>query len=119
VAVARFEFVTIDAVDPERLASFWSAVLDTPLGASMDDGRFVFLKAGEALPLLCFQRVPEPKTGKSRMHLDLAVDDLDGATTRIEQLGGSRTGGADHSLGDVRWRTLADPEGNEFDITVG
>ncbi len=50
-----------------------------------------------------FQRVPEGKSGKNRLHLDLIVDDLDAATAEIETLGG-------------RW--LDDPDGNEFDIDV-
>jgi predicted enzyme related to lactoylglutathione lyase len=117
VAVARFEFVTIDAVDPDRLATFWSEVLDTPISAAVDEGRFVFLKGGDLLPVLCFQRVPEGKTGKSRMHLDLAVGDLDEATAQIVELGGSWTDGEERRLEGVVWRTMTDPEGNEFDIT--
>jgi predicted enzyme related to lactoylglutathione lyase len=119
MAVARFEFVTVDATDPDRLAAFWSEILDTPVSASMDDGRFVFLKGGDQLPVLCFQRVPEPKSGKGRMHLDLGVSDLDDATARIVELGGRWTDGEERQLGGVVWRTMADPEGNEFDITRG
>ena len=117
--LAAFHFVTIDALDPEALAGFWSAVLGTSVGASLDDGRFLFLERAEGLPLICFQRVPEAKTGKNRIHLDLGVDDLEDATAAIVALGGSRAGDRDLQLDGAVWRTMADPEGNEFDITVG
>ncbi|HEX6844107.1 MAG TPA: VOC family protein [Actinomycetota bacterium] len=118
MADARFLFVTIDCADPVGLASFWSALLDTPVGEAMDDGRFVFLEGRDDLPTICFQRVPEPKTVKNRLHLDLSVDDLEAATARIVELGGS-WGGAEHTLENFTWRNVADPEGNEFDIAVG
>ena len=116
--MATFLFLTIDCLDPPRLAEFWSIVLETPVGESMDDGRFVFLEGRDELPVICFQRVPEAKTGKNRMHMDLSVDDLAEATARIEQLGGSWTG-REHALENFTWRTMADPEGNEFDVTLG
>jgi len=117
VADARFLFLTLDCHDPERLAAFWSALLGSPVDATMDDGRFVFLAGGDGLPTICFQRVPEDKTTKNRMHLDLDVDDLAVATARIEELGGSWPGG-EYTLEQFRWRTVLDPEGNEFDIAT-
>jgi hypothetical protein len=56
---------------------------------------------------LDFVKVPEPKTAKSRLHMDLAVDDigplLDLGATVVRPQGG-----------DIAWHVLADPEGNEF-----
>ena len=115
---ASLLYVTIDAADAPRAASFWSALLGTEVDAEFDDGRFIFLHAKEGLPVLCIQRVPEPKQGKNRVHLDLAVDDLDAATARIEELGGRWTDGRDRVLDPFRWRTMADPDGNEFDIAL-
>src|SRR4029079_6380673 len=77
--------------------------------------RFLVLKGRDDLPALCVQRVPEPKHGKVRIHLDLGAPDLAEATTRIEALGGSWDG-EDRILEGVEWRTFADPEGHEFDI---
>jgi predicted enzyme related to lactoylglutathione lyase len=51
------------------------------------------------------------------MHLDFEVDDLEATTARVVELGGSWSG-AEHSLEQYRWRSVQDPEGNEFDITV-
>jgi predicted enzyme related to lactoylglutathione lyase len=119
VGIGSFLFVTMDCHDPELLASFWAEVLGTERDLLMDDGRYVFLKGGDDLPVICFQRVPEDKSVKNRMHLDISVDDLDAATALVEALGGSWPDGVEHRLDDSVWRTLADPEGNEFDVAVG
>jgi predicted enzyme related to lactoylglutathione lyase len=70
---------------------------------------------GSGGPRLGFQRVPEAKTVKNRMHLDLAVPDPEALKARVVELGGSRL--ADHKEGRVRWTVMADPEGNEFCVT--
>jgi predicted enzyme related to lactoylglutathione lyase len=117
-AVGSFLFITIDCVEPEALAAFWAQVLDTSVDTAMDDGRFVFLKGSDTLPVVCFQRVPETKEGKARTHLDLSVTDLAAATRRVIELGGSWPDEAERKLEGFTWRTLADPEGNEFDIAL-
>ena len=114
-AVARFLYITIDAQDAERIADFWAALLDTEREEELDGGRFLVLRGRDDLPALCVQRVPEPKHGKVRIHLDLGAPDLVEATNRIEALGGSWDG-EDRILEGVEWRTFADPEGHEFDI---
>jgi predicted enzyme related to lactoylglutathione lyase len=116
--VGSFLFVTIDCADPDALAVFWAGLLGTEVDTAMDDGRFVFLKGTASLPVMCFQRVPEAKSGKSRTHLDLSVPDLAVATKRVVELGGSWPDQAERKLEGFIWRTLADPEGNEFDIAL-
>ena len=118
MSVGSFLFATVDCLDPDRLARFWCAVLGTEVDAVMDDGRYVFLKGSASLPVLCFQRVPEVKEGKSRMHLDIAVSDLDAATAQVLELGGTWPDEVQRTLDTFVWRTLADPEGNEFDLAV-
>jgi predicted enzyme related to lactoylglutathione lyase len=118
VSVPRFMAITIDATDARRLAEFWTALLNTQIEEELDDGRYVFLAGREGLPQLCLQRVPEPKTSKNRVHLDLAVEDLQVATDLVVSLGGAWVDGQDRVLGSDAWRTLADPEGNEFDVIV-
>ena len=114
--IGHVSFTTIDASDPDLLAAFWGQVLGTEVAETADDGRFVFL--GEAHGhVLGFQRVPEPKSVKNRVHLDIRVDELPGATDEVLALGGSWDG-SEWQLDDTRWRTLTDPEGNEFDIFV-
>ncbi|MGZ4137259.1 MAG: VOC family protein [Actinomycetota bacterium] len=114
---ARFLFVTIDANDAETVAAFWAALLGTEIDERLDDGRFIFLKGSDALPTLCVQRVPEPKTAKTRIHLDLGVNDLEAATQRVLDLGGSWDG-RERTLDPFVWRTCADPEGTEFDLAL-
>jgi predicted enzyme related to lactoylglutathione lyase len=119
--IGRVSFLTIDANDPARLAPFWGRA---PLGSSWgttveetsDEGRFVFLAAANGL-ILSFQRVPEAKTVKNRLHLDVRVEDLEAATNAVRVLGGTWDGN-ERALDEARWRTLGDPEGNEFDIFV-
>jgi len=114
--IGRVSFTTIDATDPDRLAAFWGEVLGAEIAETSDEGRFVFL--GEANGhVLSFQRVPEPKSVKNRVHLDVRVDDLQAATDALLARGASWDG-EELRLDDARWRTLQDPEGNEFDIFV-
>jgi predicted enzyme related to lactoylglutathione lyase len=64
-------------------------------------------------PALTFQPVPEPKTGKTRVHLDLRTDDLPAALARIRALGGDYTGEV-HVYDEGTVAVVADPEGTEF-----
>jgi predicted enzyme related to lactoylglutathione lyase len=114
--IGRVSFLTIDAIDPPRLAAFWGEVLGTTVDETSDEGRFVFLAAADG-HILSFQRVPEPKSVKNRVHLDLRVEDLDAATHAVLALDGTWDGN-EWTLDDARWRTVRDPEGNEFDIYV-
>ncbi len=113
-AKAKVGGIVIDCRDPESLARFWAELLGTdqvePLG---DPVHYVLIGTAEPrVPYISFQRVPEPKTQKTRVHLDLKVEDLEEATATVERLGGSR--GVDIQEYGYSWRTMADPEGNEF-----
>jgi len=104
--------VTIDCLDPQRVARFWSTLLGRELGPSQEG--WVYLgRRGDAQPRLVFQPVPEPPTGKVRIHLDVSVDDIDEAVAAVIALGGRATGERhDHDEGVVV--VVADPEGHEF-----
>jgi predicted enzyme related to lactoylglutathione lyase len=116
---ASVGYLVIDATDPERLARFWCGLLDVSVDATIGDGQFVVLSATKDGHTVGFQRVPEGKAGKNRLHLDLIVEDLDRATAEVEALGGRwLEPGNTRELEGFRWRCLADPEGNEFDIDV-
>jgi predicted enzyme related to lactoylglutathione lyase len=114
--IGRISFLTIDANDPARLAVFWCEVLGTRVEETSDEGRFVFLAAANG-HILSFQRVSESKSVKNRVHLDIRVENLETATDAVLALDGTWDG-IEWALDDARWRTLADPEGNEFDIYV-
>lgn len=102
---------TLDCCDLDREADFWQAAAGLQVQGRIGD-RYVALRGhGVALTL---QRVPEPKTAKNRLHLDLLVDDVEDELVRLESLGASRlTPTARCEYGQI-WYVLADPEGNEF-----
>jgi predicted enzyme related to lactoylglutathione lyase len=104
--------VTIDCLDPERVARFWSRLLGREPGPSQDG--WVYLgERSDPQPRLVFQPVPEPCTGKVRIHLDICVDDIGQAMTEVASLGGRFTGERhDYDQGVVV--VMADPENHEF-----
>jgi hypothetical protein len=109
---ARVGWVQIDCADPDRLRSFWAAFL----GLTNDDSPHLppygcLEPPASGGPGICFQRVPEPKVVKNRVHLDIVVDDLEAATTGGEH--------PDFHEAGWRWRTMADPEGNEYCLVPG
>lgn len=60
------------------------------------------------------QAVPEPKTTKIRLHLDLVVDDPEAEVARLVGLGAVRVDGDPFEEHGHRWIAMTDPEGNEF-----
>jgi predicted enzyme related to lactoylglutathione lyase len=106
----------VDARDPSSIASFWEEALGWrrtsedpdevvlgPPSASAEDG---------VAPDLLFLRVPESKTLKNRLHLDLRPVDQQAEVARLEALGAVRVSVGQSS--EVTWVVLADPDGNEF-----
>jgi predicted enzyme related to lactoylglutathione lyase len=114
--VGRLGWIQIDCVDPERLAAFWGPMLGIAIDARLGSPPqyLNMTRVSEDGPYLSFQRVPESKTVKNRLHFDLAVDDVEVATVRVEDLGGLRLPGPDVDEYGFRWRVMQDPEGNEF-----
>jgi len=106
----------IDSHDPSRLAAFWEAALGWRRTEDEPDEVCLEPPAGSpqdgVVPDLLFLRVPDDKTVKNRLHLDLRPSDQLAEVTRLEGLGARRV---DIGQGpDVSWVVLADPEGNEF-----
>ena len=122
----RWYTTVIDCHNPRTLAAWWAQALGWQLVYAADD-ECVIIPAwmdqeqtastpwDQLGPGLVFVTVPEPKTVKNRLHLDLAPhtsQDRDAEITRLESLGARRVDvGQDL---DVTWTVLADPEGNEF-----
>jgi predicted enzyme related to lactoylglutathione lyase len=106
--------LTIDCADPERLAAFWTEALGYRRVAAVE--QFVVLAPApdEAGPKLALQGVPEPRSTKNRMHLDLWVDDIEAEAARLQGLGAKRLRDEPFAEHGLRWIQLADPEGNEF-----
>lgn len=111
---SRVRHTTVDCTDAYRLASFWAQVLDGSLAEDdlPGDPEALVTAAGQAL---LFVTVPDAKTVKNRVHLDLEPQDRtrDEEVERLLALGTALV--ADHRRADGSgWATLADPEGNEF-----
>jgi catechol-2,3-dioxygenase len=107
----RASAVSLDVADLAVMGAFWSAVLEAEPLEDGEDGISLPLAPGVTLDLL---PVPEPKTVKDRLHLDLSPTDRDqdAELARLLALGAVRT---DVGQGpDVTWVVLSDPEGNEF-----
>jgi predicted enzyme related to lactoylglutathione lyase len=114
----RLVHLVIDAADPGRLARFWAAALGWEVAADEDGVANVWPRGfrypdAAALPLV-FLTVPEAKTGKNRIHLDLATESAEHQAAEVDRLLGLGAVPADVGQGDVPWEVMADPEGNEF-----
>ena len=111
--------ICLDVNDLDRMEAFWTAALGRPAERGTDDGdAYAELALAPGLVLLLVV-VPERKTVKDRLHLDLSPAGADQAdeVARLEALGATR---ADVGQGpDVSWVVLADPEGNEFCVLAG
>jgi catechol 2,3-dioxygenase-like lactoylglutathione lyase family enzyme len=113
----RIQCVCFDCVDPNRTAAFWEAALGWR--RTWEDQDQICLEPPLAAPEdgispdLIFLRVPEGKTVKNRLHLDLRPADQAGEVDRLERLGARRIS---VGQGDATWVVMADPDGNEFDV---
>ena len=110
--------VAVDCADAAALARFWAAVLGREVSADPNVDLAIVEATGPATsgPRLTFHRVPEAKSVKNRLHLDLGTADLEAEVERLLALGATRLNDLDK--GALRWTTLADPEGNEFDVVL-
>jgi predicted enzyme related to lactoylglutathione lyase len=109
--------VSFDARDAQAIARFWAQALDRTVadGATVDNAT-IDADPGAAGSRIAFHRVPEAKSLKNRLHLDLITGDFDSELARLTALGAIRLNEIDAG---GHWATLADPEGNEFDVIAG
>jgi predicted enzyme related to lactoylglutathione lyase len=110
--------LVLDCANPNELAHFWSAALGyTTLGGA---GSYVMLVDTDGVrPKLLLQEVPEAKSSKNRMHLDIETPDVETEASRLESLGARRLEAGVRSEHGTNWVTMADPEGNEFCVCDG
>ena len=106
--VVGLRMVCVDATDPPAIARFWAALLGGEMFVDEDGDAWVQFPAG---PRLDFLHVPEVKTLKNRLHLDVATTDVAAAASEALALGATL---ADDVYDGGRWQVLRDPEGNEF-----
>lgn len=109
--------VVIDCADHDVVIPFWTAALGWT--AHRINDQFIALRAPDDEPAgfdILFQKVPEPKVMKNRAHIDFDAADMEAEVARLVALGGSVV--AAHSVEDFRWTIVADPEGNEFCVSI-
>jgi predicted enzyme related to lactoylglutathione lyase len=109
--------VTFDCTDSSVVSQFWSAVLGRPIDTEPmpPSPFFASIGLGDSSRIAyMFIQVPEGKTVKNRVHLDLDAEDVGAEVARVIALGAMHI----HEKEEfgMRWTTLADPEGNEFCI---
>ena len=108
-AIGGIAALAVDAADPAGLAQWWARLLGGEVEVDPDGDATLRTPGGLAIDFL---RVPEAKTVKNRLHLDLrSTADLAVATDQALALGASR---ADDVYDGGEWQVLRDPEGNEF-----
>ena len=118
---SRFTELNVDCHRPHELAAFWCAVLGYEVIDTQDDLVEIAgwrptaeeVRARVNAPTLLFARVPESKTVKNRLHIDVSPIDRgqDEEVERLLALGARRV---DIGQGEQNWTVLVDPEGNEF-----
>jgi hypothetical protein len=129
MGMATFGDVVFDCRHPASLARFWAAAVDDYTVAPYDEEELERLReagiddpeddptvlvesVADGAPRLWFQLVPEPKVVKNRLHVDLFCADVTAEVERLTELG------ARVLAKQEGWVTMADPEGNEFDVTL-
>ncbi|MFF5081429.1 VOC family protein [Actinoplanes sp. NPDC000266] len=100
--------ITFDCQDALVVARFWAGALGGELDEDSTSDKAYVEAPGWGGPNLWFQRVPEPKTGKLRMHFDLRAADIPAERKRLEELGATFAWEVNGLI------VMRDPEGNEF-----
>ncbi len=114
---ARIGNIAMDCNDVLKLAAFWSAVLGRPLDYGSSE-LFASIGGADAQrrePAWYFNKVPEPRQAKNRVHIDLVNSDAH-AIDEMVRLGATVIG--EHHIPGHGWSVMQDPEGNEFCVAV-
>jgi predicted enzyme related to lactoylglutathione lyase len=117
-SIGRVDGLVIDGADTMGLARFWAGMFDTEIASIANEGepneaQYVDVAGNGDTPLLRFQRVPEGKAVKNRLHLDIEVEALEPAIARVKELGGVVIQPVRTEYG-YDFAIMGDPEGNEF-----
>ncbi len=113
----RVTEVVIDCADHGTVVDFWAAALGYTRHA-VNEQYVALVPDGEPAtgrPPILFQKVPEPKIAKNRVHLDFRADVRADEVVRLVALGATVL--AEHTLDDFGWTVMADPAGNEFCVS--
>jgi hypothetical protein len=108
----RLRSIVFDCARPAALAHFWAAVLGYTVRPHVEDAPSVVILPQDDGPTLWFERVPESKIVKNRVHLDINLESLEQLDHLVEL--GARILRPLGAAPNDKWAILADPEGNEF-----
>jgi predicted enzyme related to lactoylglutathione lyase len=111
MAIGALHEIVVDCSNPEALARFWQTMIGGEVVVESAD--WVVLDGDEEGFFFGFQKVPEAKKGKNRIHIDVEVDDIESAIDQAEQLGARKIGDTIDE-DDGSFQVMADPAGNEF-----
>ena len=109
--MADYLVLTLDVADPDVQTAFWCGALGYEHPGGVGHYRMLTDPSGKG-PKLLLQQVPESKSAKNRLHLDVHVSDQEGEAARLVALGAHRGERVDEF--GIFWITMRDPEGNEF-----
>jgi predicted enzyme related to lactoylglutathione lyase len=116
----RIQCITVDCIDPKKVADFWAAALDWKITFEDDNEVSIELLDGSPevgrIPDILFIKNPDKKILKNRIHLDLRPQDQKAEVARLKALGASEIEIGQSEDSDTTWVVMADPEGNEFCI---
>jgi len=108
---SRWEQIVVDAEDPARLARWWAEALGYQIFHEAPD-EVEIRRHPDEMPGLLFTPVPDVKTVKNRLHIDLRPDDQESEVERLVDMGARHVDVGQRAV--TGWTVLADPEGNEF-----
>ena len=112
--MARIRNITFDSADPPTLAPFWLAA--TGYEVEFQNPHAAILKdPANMAPRILLLKVPEPRQGKNRVHIDLEAEDREAEVERLVALGATR--GETLDEWGIVWTVMHDPEGNVFCVT--
>ncbi|HLU31569.1 MAG TPA: VOC family protein [Acidimicrobiia bacterium] len=102
--------ITIDVADLARAKAFWTQLLGVATRSESES--YVWLSEIAPGVRLVLQRVPDVKTSKNRVHLEIVAEDTEPVITRVEAMGGTRV--RDLEAPEYALTVMSDPDGNEF-----
>ena len=117
----KIQCITIDCHNPKALSEFWAHALNWKFDENATENEAYIEKSlelnnSDGYPDLLFIKVPDQKSTKNRVHLDLRPTNQLEEVERLEKLGATRIEIGQSSFSETTWIVMADPEGNEFCI---
>ena len=117
----KIQCITIDCHNPKALSEFWAQALNWKFDENPTENEAYIeknleLNNSDGYPDLLFIKVPDQKSSKNRVHLDLRPTNQLEEVERLEKIGATRIEIGQSSYSETTWIVMADPEGNEFCI---